>query len=292
MRKKATVIVPTTKDRGPLLPYSVGSILRQTVKDIEVFIIGDGVYDDTRKIIHELIEKDDRIKFFDHPKHSRRGEIYRHDALKEAEGKIVCYLCDRDLMLPYHVENLSKYYDKYNFVTSHCFNSLEDGLMDIGVTMFVGEITEEERKVGAAKTIRGTHKGFRLSTLSHSLELYHNLPFGWRTTPPHTPTDHYMYEQFLAHDECKPYFSIYPPSILYIRRGAHQSGWSVERRLKEIAYWRDFIDDKNYLSNLKEQSIQGLIKRRNDIWKENENLKWKIINGTAFKNFLKRLMNR
>ena len=39
----ATVVLPTTGDRGPLLPYSVGSILSQTVRNIEVFIMGDGV---------------------------------------------------------------------------------------------------------------------------------------------------------------------------------------------------------------------------------------------------------
>ncbi|MGH7885099.1 MAG: glycosyltransferase, partial [Thermodesulfobacteriota bacterium] len=272
-----------------LLPYSVGSILNQTIKDIEVFIIGDGVYDETRKIIHELMEKDERVRFFDHPKHERRGELYRHEALQQAHGKIVCYLCDRDLMLDFHIENLLKYYEKYNFVTSHCFNSLIDGLMDIGVTLFVGEITNKERKLGAGRTLPGTHKGFRLSTLSHSLDLYKKLPFGWRTTPSSTPTDHYMYEQFLAHTECMPFFSIYPPSILYIRRGAHHNGWSTSERLKEIMDWSDFLKKENYLNELKEFSLKGLVSRRNSLWIENEYFKRKIFNSEALISFGKKI---
>lgn len=290
MKKTATVIVPTTKDRGPLLHYSVGSILKQSVEDIEVFIIGDGVYEGTRKLIYELMERDNRVRFYDHPKHESRGEPYRHKALQEAEGKIVCYLCDRDLMLPFHIENLLKYYDKYNFVISYCFNSRKDGLIDVGTTRFDGELTGEEKKIGAASTKPGTHKGFRLSTLSHSLELYRELPFGWRTTPPRIPTDHYMYEQFLAHEKCKPYFSVYPPSILYIRKGAGHYGWTTDERLREIVFWDNFIKRENFLDELKEQALKVLILRRNDMWKENEYLKRKIFNLNALKSFIKKLL--
>ena len=37
----ATILVPT-HDHGPTLRASVASALRQTVSDIEVFIVGDG----------------------------------------------------------------------------------------------------------------------------------------------------------------------------------------------------------------------------------------------------------
>src|SRR5690242_12643975 len=97
-------MIPTTSGRGALLPFSVGSVLAQTVADLEVFILGDGVDDATRCIIHELMRHDARIRFFDHPKHARRGEPHRHAALAQARGRIVTYLCDRDLMLPRHLE--------------------------------------------------------------------------------------------------------------------------------------------------------------------------------------------
>ena len=79
----ATVMVPTTAGRGPLLPFSIGSILSQTVRDFELFIMGDGVDEATRRQIHDLMRRDARIRFFDYPKHERRGEPHRHAALAE-----------------------------------------------------------------------------------------------------------------------------------------------------------------------------------------------------------------
>ena len=38
---KATVLIPT-HDHGPTIRHSVVSALTQTVKDIEIFIVGDG----------------------------------------------------------------------------------------------------------------------------------------------------------------------------------------------------------------------------------------------------------
>ena len=115
---KATVLVPTSIDRGPLLPLSIGSIQRQTLREIEIFIIGDGVEEITRQHISDLIAQDPRIRFFDHPKHRRRGEPYRHAALQEARGEIVCYMCDRDLMLPDHVETMHRLLQGADFATS------------------------------------------------------------------------------------------------------------------------------------------------------------------------------
>jgi glycosyltransferase involved in cell wall biosynthesis len=47
---RATVVIPTF-DHGRLLWYFVRSALAQTVGDIEVFVIGDGVPDATREIV-------------------------------------------------------------------------------------------------------------------------------------------------------------------------------------------------------------------------------------------------
>src|SRR5882724_7051582 len=102
----ATIIIPTSIDRGPTLTLAVESVLRQTVRDLEVFIIGDGVHAVTREAARALEQADARVRFFDHPKHARRGEPYRDEALQTARGRVVCYLCDRDLYLPDHVETM------------------------------------------------------------------------------------------------------------------------------------------------------------------------------------------
>ena len=49
---QATVILPTIAGRGALLPLSAGSVLAQSVADIELFIMGDGVDDAGRQQCH------------------------------------------------------------------------------------------------------------------------------------------------------------------------------------------------------------------------------------------------
>ncbi len=91
-------------------------MLAQTIGDLELFIIGDGVTPDTRDVIAELAAQDRRVRFIDRPKHERRGEPYRHEVLSEqASGSVVAYLCDRDLWLPNHLEELVRTLDGADF---------------------------------------------------------------------------------------------------------------------------------------------------------------------------------
>ena len=99
---KATVLVPT-HDHGALLMLSVRSALAQSVDAIQVFIVCDGATADTLDAAEELRRSDARIRVLVHDKGPRHEEVYRHQALQEATGTIVCYLSDDDLWLPDHV---------------------------------------------------------------------------------------------------------------------------------------------------------------------------------------------
>ena len=101
----ATVVLPT-HDHGPLLRLSLGTVQEQTVEDIEIFVIGDGVPDETRELVAEIARGDPRIRFFDNPKGPRNGEIHRAAALAGARGEIVCYQSDDDLWCPDQVAEL------------------------------------------------------------------------------------------------------------------------------------------------------------------------------------------
>jgi len=237
--KKATVIVPTTGNRGPLLPYSVGSILNQTVQNIEIFIIGDGVDNQTRDTIYKLIEKDNRIKFFDNPKHKRRGEDYRHNALQEASGKIIFYLCDRDLMLPDYVENIIKNKGEYNFFLTTYFTMNRDKSVVYSVINNENIISVKpynNLSINKENHLLSTFTGIRLSSISHTLDFYNSLPHGWRTTPEDQYTDVYMASQMLKSKNCKLLLNIVPPAFLYFSRGSHP-GWPVNKRQPELKFW-------------------------------------------------------
>jgi cellulose synthase/poly-beta-1,6-N-acetylglucosamine synthase-like glycosyltransferase len=77
----ASVVVPTTGDRATLLAHSVGSVLAQTVDDLEVLVVGDGASDATRDWAESV---DARVRFFGFDKDGRRGEVHRHRVLTAA----------------------------------------------------------------------------------------------------------------------------------------------------------------------------------------------------------------
>lgn len=225
----ATVIVPTTGDRGPLLRHSVGSVLRQSVRDLEVFVVGDGVSPATRDHIEALCCGDERVRFFDFPKHESRGEPNRHQVLSEhARGRIVAYLCDRDLWLPDHLRHLGGVLEDADFAHTLRFRVAEDDQIKFS---HVADI----RTPGGRAPNRPGPGLIPLSFAGHTLEAYQRLPWGWRATPVGRSTDNYMWAQFLAEPwvrvACSPM-----PTVLTFKRGDHP-GWSTEQRLEILERW-------------------------------------------------------
>lgn len=257
---RATVIIPTTGNRGKLLSYSVESVQHQSIQDIEIFIMGDGVTDDTRDIIEKLQYKDSRIRFFDHPKHESRGEPYRHQALQHARGEFVCYLCDRDLMLPHHLETVAELLNDYNFVSTTFITMRKNRKLFINHPIeYFGPALENKPEIVKSGQIP-------LSTAGHRLSFYHQLPYGWRTTPKGQKTDVYMWKQFLDHPKCNAYSHI-EPTILYFGRKQYP-GHPVEDRREEIAYWSRKIMDPEEIERIQAIALKGLLEDRLELRKK------------------------
>lgn len=229
---RVTVIIPT-HNHGRLLLGAVRSLLRQTVQDFELFIIGDGVTAETREAIGQALALDPRIRFFDHPKSPRHGEPYRHEALiAAATGEIVCYLSDDDLWLPQHLESIRRALESAGM--AHALplwvnpdGSLSTTLIDLALPEWV------------QWTLAGGKKN-SLSFVGHTMDFYRRLPHGWRTTP-EGPTDHYMWAQMLSVPGMRAagtgeYTVIGMPSIL-------RKGWSPSRREEEMQVWENKILD-------------------------------------------------
>jgi glycosyltransferase involved in cell wall biosynthesis len=229
---EATVLVPT-HDHGATLRHSVGSVLAQTVEDIEVFVVGDGVPDDARAVVRELVESDGRVRFFDHPKGPRLGEAYRHGVLQEARGRIVCYLSDDDLWTPDHVETMLGLLADADFA-----HTLSLGLGARG-ELIVYRL-DLSRASERAAVLTG-ERGVALGSMAHTLEMYRRLPFGWRTTPPGVPTDRYMQQQFLAEPSCRAVSGTRPTYLHF--ESAPRAKWSADERLHELARWRERLSD-------------------------------------------------
>ena len=224
----ATIVVPT-HDHGGTIRHALASALRQTVQQIEVIIIGDGVAEVDKPLLLELASSDSRVRFIDHPKHESRGEPYRHAALQEAMGQIVCYLCDRDLWLPCHVEHMLKQLEHADFTHSLSMHVLPDGIYRFYPT--------DLALPGPRRRMRDVENRVALSCAAHTMEAYRRLPFGWRTTPKGIPTDWHMFRQFLQMDDCRASSGTFPSAITF--PSPPRYGWPRERRIFELDSWAE-----------------------------------------------------
>ena len=171
----ATVVLPT-HDHGPLLRLSLRTVQEQTVEDLKIFVIGDGVPDETRELVAKIGKGDPRIRFFDNPKGPRNGEIHRAAALAEARGEIVCYQSDDDLWCPDQVAELRDAADRRRLrAHRRACRSRPTGRSTPCLAAL-------EPRMLRAFMLRGSNF-VPLSAVGHTLAAYRALPFGWRTTP-------------------------------------------------------------------------------------------------------------
>lgn len=190
----ATVLIPTF-DHGPLLTFALKSALHQTVRDIEVFVVGDGVPDATRKIVTEHQNKDNRIIFFDNPKGEGNGEAYRHAALQTALGRLVFYLADDDLWLPNHIQLLADRLKNCDFAASWgAFLSPEKPVTDADFVLF------DLAHPYFLDYLRTKDNLVPLSCVAHKRTAYTDLPEGWSPAPKKQSSDLHMWRKFLARE--------------------------------------------------------------------------------------------
>jgi glycosyl transferase family 2 len=242
-----TVLVPT-HDHGPTLRRSVASALAQTVSDLEVLVVGDGVPDVTRKLMAELASSDSRVRFFDNPKGPRHGEPHRHAALSEARGEIICYLSDDDLWLPDHLEQMRALLSESDFahtlplrVDPH--GHIHHWAVDLELPFY------RELLLGGENRIPHCCAG-------HTLELYRRLPAGWRAGPEGIPSDLYMWQQILSVPGCRA-VSGTRPTVLHFP-SHERTGWSSEERLDELDAWTARIDDAAWRDAFPQQVLDAV----------------------------------
>ena len=256
-----TIVLPTTNDRAATLEPVLRHVQLQSVTDWELFIIGDGVNEETRQTIEYWCRNDSRMHFFDHPKDTRRGEIYRHQALKSAQGRNVAYLCDRDLWLYDHLETLGRTLDTFDF--AHTQSLVID---PAGNSFYHPDI--DLKSDYQRNNFRPSGRSIALSTVGHTIASYQRLPFGWRTTPKDCKTDRYMWLQFLDEQHCTARSAAWP-TVLYFSRGDHP-GWPSAARAEELVRWNQHVPDVETQRRFREEAMQVLptpLHRARQVWR-------------------------
>lgn len=102
---KATVLLPTW-NRADVLRFAIGSVLEQSVAELELFVVLDGCTDGTLGIVREFAARDARVRWWDLPKGPGSGMANRNVALREARGEFVAYMQHDDIWFSDHLEKL------------------------------------------------------------------------------------------------------------------------------------------------------------------------------------------
>src|SRR4051812_35283613 len=101
MSPRVTIII-ATYNWSNVLPYSIGSVLRQTFADFELLVVGDGCTDDSEKVVASI--GDPRVRWINLPANTRHQSGPNNEGLRQARGMLIAYLGHDDLWLPHHLE--------------------------------------------------------------------------------------------------------------------------------------------------------------------------------------------
>jgi hypothetical protein len=232
----AAILVPT-HDHAATLDLAVRSALEQTVAEIEVVVIGDGVGDDTREVVAALVGEDPRVRFLDLPKGPNHGEVHRGTAVEGTSAEIVCYLCDDDLLLPEHVESMAGLLADADLAQS------QNGFLDPdgGWHPYFSDLSSPSWREWL---LRPDRNSVSLTGTAHTTTAYRSLPYGWRTTPPGREPDHYMWQQFLAQPGVR---AVSATRITALQFPSHLHGRAdllPEERRAELEAWRTSLADE------------------------------------------------
>src|SRR5262249_43186873 len=82
-----------THNHAGTVDLAAASVLGQSVRSLELVLIGDGATTEVRTAVTPLLS-DTRVRFIDRPKSSSRAEVVRHEVLAATTSPYVCYLGD------------------------------------------------------------------------------------------------------------------------------------------------------------------------------------------------------
>jgi glycosyltransferase involved in cell wall biosynthesis len=99
-----SIIIPTF-NRAHLINETLQSIIDQTYSGWECIVVDDGSTDDTEELFKDIVEKENRIKFFKRPFHKKKGaNACRNIGLDNAKGNYIVLFDSDDFMTEDHLQ--------------------------------------------------------------------------------------------------------------------------------------------------------------------------------------------
>jgi Glycosyl transferase family 2 len=225
------VLIPI-HDKPLTLPLAVASVLGQTVADVEVLLIGDGVTDELRQVAEALVAEHEQVRLLDFEKGPHHGEVHRHHAVEAARSDAIFYLCDDDLMLPTHVADLLELLEGPNLV--QCLNGFAHP--DGSTSLYAGDLADPACVAAVLdESVRFNFVG--ISGTAHSREFYRSAGQHWETTPPGWWPDHWQWARMMRHPDFRGATSHRLTLVQLPTSADGRDTWTPEARLAELDQW-------------------------------------------------------
>jgi len=106
-RPKVSVIIPVYNNEKTIIK-AVNSVIKQTLKQLQIIIIDDGSIDKTPVLLQQLKMLDNRIEIYTHPYNKGLGEA-RNTGMRYAKGEFISFLDSDDYL---HLNYLESMYEK------------------------------------------------------------------------------------------------------------------------------------------------------------------------------------
>jgi uncharacterized coiled-coil protein SlyX len=228
---RASVLIPI-HNKPTTLPLAVDTVLRQSVQDLEVILIGDGVTDAVRTVVSDLVERDERVRFLDLPKGPHHGERYRHDAIEAARSDAIFYLCDDDLLMPDHVADLLELLADHDLV--QCLNGRLTPAG--GARLYAGDLADPDC---VALHLRDDllFNIVGITGTAHTRRAYVELDDRWDTTPAGHWPDHWQFRKLMRRPGFRGATSARMTALQFPTSDDGRDTWDDEARVAEIVPW-------------------------------------------------------
>jgi glycosyltransferase involved in cell wall biosynthesis len=112
IKPRVTVVI-ATYNRANTLRHALESVLWQTYRNFEVWVIGDACTDHTEEVVASFAH-DPRIHWYNLPKNSGYQSRPNNEGIRRARGEFIAYLNHDDIWLPNHLEHLVEHMDRTN----------------------------------------------------------------------------------------------------------------------------------------------------------------------------------
>lgn len=256
MNPVASVIVPTFGD-AVFLEYSLKSIRRQTVPDIEILVLCDNASPNVLGMLQGMSAEDPRIRYFAYEKGRNRGAERRGEMIRRSASENIFYCCHGDMWFQNHIETLLPVLETAPLAhTIQMDRNTPEGLLaggpDLAYFLHYDLQNPDMRRLMLEGFHGAPYNFFGITVTAHTKSAYLGLAEGWVNDSGDVFGDLYVWRQFLARygDACKSV-----PLVTTIKFSTTlRCGMTAAQRREEMARYYADLDTPAF-----KEAMQGWI---------------------------------